>query len=299
MTRLLGLPYFVVISWSGGTGAVAKTDWRPLRGKDIVIWADNDKAGFKAANQISTELRKLGVQKLRLVDSEILSKAFPEKWDLADSLPTGKTQQNIKDMITSSKEVGVNPEQVLLQIEGKTSHPAQLSRVNEILWRVDERMRDQLEKKHGNKFWEINAEIVRDAVKILSGEKETLLKIEKEFGVNGVPKERLAFQAMLFTAQHGQSPSFSYLELVKEKIRDGAWLQEIDQKIQQITSDKEIRNFAMDKTIVGLIDRHSSTPACDQKEAINLATELSSQIKIDKAMQHENLRSYSRELDTV
>lgn len=118
---------FVVISWSGGSGAVSKTDWRPLKGKDIVIWSYGQimtKPGFNGANQISTELRKLGVQKLRLVEPETLTKAFPEKWGLADPLPTGKTQQNIKDMITSSKEVGINLKQVLLHLEGKTSHPA-------------------------------------------------------------------------------------------------------------------------------------------------------------------------------
>jgi hypothetical protein len=287
---------FVVISWSGGSGAVSKTDWRPLIRKEIVIWPDNDKAGFKAANQICAELKRQGVKKLGLVDTEKLTKEFPEKWDLADPLPSGKTQQTIQDMITSSKEVAINPEQLLFRLDEGVPHPARLARVNEILWRVDERMRDQLEEKHGNKFWEVNGEIVREAVKILANEKEIQSKIHQELGIDGILKERIAYQALLSIAQHGKAPPSSYLELVKEKIRDAAWIQEVDQKIKQSTDDKEIRSFVIDKTISDLIGR-SSTQTCLQKEAIHMATELSRQVQVDRVIQMENSMCHSRQLD--
>lgn len=100
---------FVVISWAGGSGAVFKTNWTPLYGKDVLIWPDNDKAGFKAADQICSELRKIGVGNLRVVDREKLSQEYPEKWELADPLPNGKTTQDIKNMMLTSKEIGINP----------------------------------------------------------------------------------------------------------------------------------------------------------------------------------------------
>lgn len=44
----------------GGSGNTDKTDLRPLARRDIVIWADNDKAGTKFFNEIASELNKLG-----------------------------------------------------------------------------------------------------------------------------------------------------------------------------------------------------------------------------------------------
>jgi hypothetical protein len=38
-----------VMTWHGGTNAACKADWRPLAGRRVVIWPDNDDAGQKAA----------------------------------------------------------------------------------------------------------------------------------------------------------------------------------------------------------------------------------------------------------
>jgi DNA primase len=38
-----------VLTWSGGANAVAKADFSPLQGRNVIIWPDNDEPGFKAA----------------------------------------------------------------------------------------------------------------------------------------------------------------------------------------------------------------------------------------------------------
>ena len=43
----------VVVTWSGGCGAFRGTDWTPLRGRDVVVVADEDAEGRKAAVGLS------------------------------------------------------------------------------------------------------------------------------------------------------------------------------------------------------------------------------------------------------
>ena len=47
---------YSVVTWPGGTGGVKATDWKPLYGKDILIWPDHDEPGRKAASEIAAIL---------------------------------------------------------------------------------------------------------------------------------------------------------------------------------------------------------------------------------------------------
>lgn len=49
--RLLTSEY-TVISWPGGGKAVDFVDWKPVAGRDVYIWPDNDAAGFAARDRI-------------------------------------------------------------------------------------------------------------------------------------------------------------------------------------------------------------------------------------------------------
>ncbi|SHN66473.1 DUF6371 domain-containing protein [Desulfovibrio litoralis] len=77
-------PDYLVTTWSGGGNAVSKTDFTPLRDKKVIIWPDNDEAGFKAAVELAKLLEVLA-QDIKIVLPPI---SLPEKWDLADQLPT-------------------------------------------------------------------------------------------------------------------------------------------------------------------------------------------------------------------
>lgn len=287
-------PDFVVISWAGGSGAVSKTNWAPLQGRDVLIWPDNDKAGFKAGEQITSELRKLGMKSLKMIDLEKLSREFPEKWDLADSLPDGKKPQDISDMMLLAKEKAINPDHVLLHIQGSISHPAHVAKVNEILWRVDERMRGSLEQLHGNKTWNVNEAIIRETVKIFSEEQEIRSKICKDFGANDVLQDRLAHQAMIFSAEHGKAPSSSYMSTLKEKIRDAAWLQDVAQKIASTTKDQAIQNFVLDNTITQMIEKSAHW---NQNEAKNVVDRVLKQVEAADILQQGRMKEFSRGIE--
>ena len=99
---------YAVITWSGGCGAVNKTDWSVLKDKDITIWPDNDKPGFNAAIKIADILKTQsdqrqenihaveGINKVKIVG---LPPTLPHKWDLANKLLDG---MNVKAILESS-----------------------------------------------------------------------------------------------------------------------------------------------------------------------------------------------------
>jgi len=73
-----------VLTWSGGCGAVKKSDWSVLKDKDVTIWPDHDKAGLNAANKIAGILKEHHQTTPKIVD---LDPTLPHKWDLADDIP--------------------------------------------------------------------------------------------------------------------------------------------------------------------------------------------------------------------
>ena len=74
----------VVVTWPLGAQGVPHVDLRPLAGRDITIWPDNDNSGREAAEKLGLLLEDLGVAQLRIVQ---IPKDFPPKWDVADDLP--------------------------------------------------------------------------------------------------------------------------------------------------------------------------------------------------------------------
>ncbi|MCA6346850.1 DUF927 domain-containing protein [Phenylobacterium sp.] len=79
-------PDSAAMTWHGGTNAAGKADWRPLAGRRVVIWPDNDEPGQKAARAVLDRLRAVGAV------AGIVAPPwdrFPTAWDLADPFPEG------------------------------------------------------------------------------------------------------------------------------------------------------------------------------------------------------------------
>lgn len=76
--RLGKLGIVATCCW-GGAQAAAKTDWRPLAGRQVVIWPDNDKAGEKFAKDVQNILQHAQVHVVAVPGEA------PEKWDAADA----------------------------------------------------------------------------------------------------------------------------------------------------------------------------------------------------------------------
>ena len=83
----------VVITWPGGSKAVSKADWTPLRGRRVIVWPDADDTGRAAMSEIAEVLGKI---------EAIDTSDFPNKWDLADPLPEGWTHEKLRQKIEGS-----------------------------------------------------------------------------------------------------------------------------------------------------------------------------------------------------
>ncbi len=73
---------YACISWPGGSNAVTKADWSPLKGRDVIIWPDADEPGQKAAILVQKQCIKVGVKSVKIVTPP---KNVKPGWDLADA----------------------------------------------------------------------------------------------------------------------------------------------------------------------------------------------------------------------
>ena len=91
-------PSIVVATWPGGGSATKRTDWAPLRGKDILIWPDDDDPGRKTAKNIAEILSPY------CSTVEIIKNNNDDSFDIADLAPEAFT--DIKKFIsTAGKEM--------------------------------------------------------------------------------------------------------------------------------------------------------------------------------------------------
>ena len=79
------LPAYTVVTWSGGTGAIKKTDWSPLKNRDVLIWPDADKPGLEAGHEIAALLSQIA-KSVKLLDWD---KSKEKGWDAFDALEEG------------------------------------------------------------------------------------------------------------------------------------------------------------------------------------------------------------------
>lgn len=84
-------------TWSGGSSAHGKTDWEPLRGRDCVIWPDNDSPGMIAAEAIAKRLEAICAS-----ISMVVPPADAEAgWDADDA-----TQEQMRELIEYAESKG-------------------------------------------------------------------------------------------------------------------------------------------------------------------------------------------------
>lgn len=75
------LPQYKGVSWCGGSSAVNKTDWSPLKGRKILIWPDNDEAGDKATSELVDILLPIA-EEIKTIERDGTK---PKGWDIADA----------------------------------------------------------------------------------------------------------------------------------------------------------------------------------------------------------------------
>ena len=106
-------------TWHGGVNSWKKADWSTIFNKNIIIWPDNDDAGFKCAEELSRYLTEnnCSVQIAKIPES------FNEKDDLYDAYKRGDyNKETFKQYIESSVTKPQKPSLVLRKISDLISN---------------------------------------------------------------------------------------------------------------------------------------------------------------------------------
>ena len=99
----------IIATTSGGTTSAAKADWTLLKGRNVVIWPDNDTPGAKYADEVTEILLNLDCRIERI---DVPKLGLPEKGDVIDFL---------QDNPEAAKEDIENLPRVKMQIESDTT----------------------------------------------------------------------------------------------------------------------------------------------------------------------------------
>lgn len=73
----------LTVTTSGGASSANDADWKPLAGREVIIWADNDPAGLQYAHEITATLTRLNAT-VKHIDIDALN--LPAKGDCVDWL---------------------------------------------------------------------------------------------------------------------------------------------------------------------------------------------------------------------
>ena len=77
---------YVPTTSMGGANAARLSDWTPLKGREVVVWPDNDPDGRRYAREVAALVLTAGASSTRIVR---LPEGMPPHWDLADPVPDG------------------------------------------------------------------------------------------------------------------------------------------------------------------------------------------------------------------
>jgi len=75
--------HYIVMTWPGGAKALNKVDWKPIYGRNILIWPDADVAGLEASKAIANILMPNCPQVKIIITNK------DNGWDAADALAEG------------------------------------------------------------------------------------------------------------------------------------------------------------------------------------------------------------------
>ncbi len=129
----------------GGCNGVGKTDFKPLKGRDVIIWPDNDEPGRKYAEKAVVSLAKEKVASIRIVpldqihianDTGMVSGVFlklkemlspthtlRKGWDAADAISEGWDSLRIRRLLSKAVTVALDkngPAEIPLTLTGSS-----------------------------------------------------------------------------------------------------------------------------------------------------------------------------------
>lgn len=107
------VPGYVSVSWPGGAAAVGHVDFQPLKGRDVVLWPDNDEPGIAAMGKVAAACIKAGAKSCRQIRIDVVSRLaagpngvlidrlapLPKGWDCHDAMAEGWTAEHIEALL--------------------------------------------------------------------------------------------------------------------------------------------------------------------------------------------------------
>jgi uncharacterized protein (DUF927 family) len=97
-----------------GSKSAKKTDWSSLKGRNILIWPDNDEPGHRYATECSKLLDSAGATSVKRINLAIFANFYqeglPSSWDAADALADGIDSELIAALKAESNFV-VDPQE--------------------------------------------------------------------------------------------------------------------------------------------------------------------------------------------
>ena len=129
------LPNHVATCWPNGSNSWHKADLTPLKGRDVLLWPDNDDSGKGCMDTVAEKLREIGAVSVRFIELEVFKRkptlkndhaAFAKggQWDdgddAADALAKGWTAAHFIELESSGELFSVSEgKPVVTQVEPK------------------------------------------------------------------------------------------------------------------------------------------------------------------------------------
>jgi len=92
-------PDFVATTSPNGSQSPEKANWVALKGRDVIIWPDNDKTGKEYAQKVAELALSAGANFVEIVQIPAL---FPPKWDLADPVLEGYEGEELQEILSNA-----------------------------------------------------------------------------------------------------------------------------------------------------------------------------------------------------
>jgi len=228
----------IAVSWSGGAGAVNKADWSPLFGRSVIVWPDNDPAGFKAGKEVCDELKRAGVGELSMVKSGWLEKNLPQKWDLANPLPGNLKESTLVSRLHMSESIAVPS----AKLYARLVHKEMVGEEN-FLWRV--RCIDYANALSDRLGMSDAQQISNEAFRVISMKGEVSSYVSQLLKDEGDLAQRVTDQVVNYRIRTGEMPSDEQIKQMKGVIGDTA--KACSQSNALVGLDQQKRNFVQSR----------------------------------------------------
>lgn len=102
---------YVVISWMGGIGRLARVDFSALAGRPVTYWRDADGVGRESETLVIQMMKAAGASELRLVE---LPPDLPAGWDPADEAPA---ELDVHELLRTAEPVDLAAVEALQDLD--------------------------------------------------------------------------------------------------------------------------------------------------------------------------------------